>query len=279
MSFRSLAVFDPYWDATTIDRTVLTLQGNVYSGGLCLTDSVVHDITISNQPSSTAFLRIDPGYAYLQAQQLDTAGNWSDAGCVALTQLSDDGDYITATRLKARKAYATCGAIVEATVLSTLLTPGTLLSGIRLAAIPKAQLMTQQFSTPVYFHYDVPPTPAFVTPLAASITGSITIFSGVHTYIAGAGVTVTGTASGVVSYFYNSAHGIAALSGPVIAPVDYTWAGQLSDSLRQSEPRHHSAGGLPGVLGGPRTHVCSLQLHRTEYLTDLCVGGQDRHDI
>ncbi|CAK0768345.1 hypothetical protein CVIRNUC_003554 [Coccomyxa viridis] len=222
MSFRSLAVFDPYWDATTIDRTVLTLQGNVYSGGLCLTDSVVHDITISNQPSSTAFLRIDPGYAYLQAQQLDTAGNWSDAGCVALTQLSDDGDYITATRLKARKAYATCGAIVEATVLSALLTPGTLLSGIRLAAIPKAQLMTQQFSTPVYFHYDVPPTPAFVTPLAASITGSIKIFSGVHTYIAGASVTVTGTASGVVSYFYNSAHGIAALSGPVITPVDYT---------------------------------------------------------
>lgn len=220
MSFKSLAVFDPYPDATAIDSTALALQDGVYSGRICLTDSVVYDISISNHPSSTAFLSIDPDSLYLKAQLLGTAGNWADAGCVSLDQLSDEGDSITDNTLTARKSFTTCGAIVEATVVSSLLSPGTVVGGIRLAAVSRTQ--GTQLCSPVYFHYDVPTTPAFVTPLTASIIGSITSFSGVKTFVAGASVTFTGTASGVVSYFYNSTHGIAALSGSVITPVDYT---------------------------------------------------------
>ena len=230
MSFKSVAVFDPYIEGVTIDEATLSLQSDVYSAVVVLTDSIVYDVTTSVRPTTHTWLRKTPQLQYLKAQQLDTSGVWSDAGCVPIDELSDTGESITDSTLTARLCYAKCGPIIEATVVSASLSPGTLLSGIRLAAMSSPQSMPRLCS-PVYFHYDVPSVPSFTGSLTASITGSITTLSGVKTYVPGAVVTCMGTASGVVSNFSNSTHGIAALSGNVIAPVDEITSGRQVSSL------------------------------------------------
>ena len=230
LSFKSVAVFDPYIEGVTIDEATLSLQGGVYSAAISLTDSIVYDVTTSVRPTTQTWLRRTPQLQYLKAQQLDTSGVWSDVGCVSINELSDTGENITDSTLTARLCYAKCGPIIEATVVSASLSPGTLLSGIRLAAMSSPQGMPRLCS-PVYFHYDVPSVPSFTGSLTASITGSITTLSGVKTYVPGAVLACTGTASGVVSNLYNSTHGIAALSGNVIAPVDEITSGRQVSSL------------------------------------------------
>ena len=161
---------------------------------------------------------------YLQAQQLDTAGNWSDAGCVALTQLSDDRGV---HHRDSQARNATQSAVRSSRPLWSLLCS----RRARFSAAsgsppcPKSTAHAQVLS-PVYFHYDVPSGTSFRAPLTASITGSITISRGDTPTSRELVSPVTGTASGVVSYFYNSAHGIAALSGNVIAPVDEITSGR-----------------------------------------------------
>ena len=230
LSFKSVAVFDPYIEGVTIDEATLSLQGGVYSAAISLTDSIVYDVTTSVRPTTQTWLRRTPQLQYLKAQQLDTSGVWSDVGCVSINELSDTGENITDSTLTARLCYAKCGPIIEATVVSASLSPGTLLSGIRLAAMSSPQGMPRLCS-PVYFHYDVPSVPSFTGSLTAFITGSITTLSGVKTYVPGAVLACTGTASGVVSNLYNSTHGIAALSGNVIAPIDEITSGRQVSSL------------------------------------------------